>query len=178
MSEALDRLALESLPQVALNASEPSLAARLGRALRALGYTIVEEAAYADVILGDDAASGQLHITRPGHEGEQAGLVSRDASPAQIDAALRAVAAGLIVRPRERDLGFAAMTEGAGTSPLTPREVEVLTLISEGLANKEIARKLDISLHTVKFHIESIFRKLGVRARAEAVARGLNLVQL
>jgi len=56
---------------------------------------------------------------------------------------------------------------------LTPRETEVLAAISEGLSNKEIARRLEISLHTVKFHIESLLRKLGARSRAEAVAKGL-----
>jgi DNA-binding CsgD family transcriptional regulator len=56
---------------------------------------------------------------------------------------------------------------------LTPRETEVLALISDGLSNKEIARRLEISLHTVKFHIESLLRKLGARTRAEAVAKSL-----
>ena len=50
---------------------------------------------------------------------------------------------------------------------LTPRETEVLAAISEGFSNKEIARRLEISLHTVKFHIESLLRKLGARSRAE-----------
>jgi DNA-binding CsgD family transcriptional regulator len=54
---------------------------------------------------------------------------------------------------------------------LTPRELEVLGAIGEGLTNKAIARRLDISLHTVKFHIEAIFRKLGARTRTEALAR-------
>ena len=56
---------------------------------------------------------------------------------------------------------------------LTPRELDVLAAIGTGLSNKAIARQLGISLHTVKFHIESLFRKLGVRTRAEAVAKGL-----
>jgi len=54
---------------------------------------------------------------------------------------------------------------------LTPREIEVLSAIGEGLTNKSIARRLDISLHTVKFHVESLFRKLGVRTRTEALAK-------
>ena len=51
--------------------------------------------------------------------------------------------------------------------------LNLLAAIGDGLGNKAIARKLDISLHTVKFHIESLFRKLGARSRAEAVAKGL-----
>jgi len=54
---------------------------------------------------------------------------------------------------------------------LTPRELEVLAALAEGMTNKAIARRLDISLHTVKFHVESLFRKLGARTRTEAVAK-------
>jgi DNA-binding NarL/FixJ family response regulator len=56
---------------------------------------------------------------------------------------------------------------------LTPREIEVLTALADGLGNKAVARRLGISPHTVKFHIESLFRKLGAGCRAEAVAKGL-----
>ena len=65
------------------------------------------------------------------------------------------------------------MSERIATVLLTPRELEVLTAIGAGLGNKAIARELGISLHTVKFHIESVFRKLGARTRAEAVAKAL-----
>jgi DNA-binding NarL/FixJ family response regulator len=65
--------------------------------------------------------------------------------------------------------GFAAVLESDAL--LTPREVEVLGAIGQGLTNKAIARKLGISLHTVKFHIESLFRKLGARPRTEALAK-------
>ena len=51
--------------------------------------------------------------------------------------------------------------------------MEILSAISAGLSNKAIAKRLAISQHTVKFHIESLFKKLGVRTRAEAVAKGL-----
>ena len=71
----------------------------------------------------------------------------------------------------EDPAGFAAMKETEWRVLLTPREIEVLGAIGEGLPNKAIARRLDISLHTVKFHIESLFRKLGARTRTEAVAK-------
>jgi DNA-binding CsgD family transcriptional regulator len=51
---------------------------------------------------------------------------------------------------------------------LTPREEEALELIAEGLTNAEIAKRLDITVHAVKFHAASIFRKLGVSNRTEA----------
>ncbi|MDE2052513.1 MAG: response regulator transcription factor, partial [Gammaproteobacteria bacterium] len=54
---------------------------------------------------------------------------------------------------------------------LTPREAQILDAIADGLTNKAIARRLGISLHTVKFHVESVFRKLGASTRTEAVAK-------
>jgi DNA-binding NarL/FixJ family response regulator len=56
---------------------------------------------------------------------------------------------------------------------LTPRETEVLVAIADGLNNKAAARRLGISKHTVKFHVESLFRKLGAVTRADAVRKGL-----
>jgi len=56
---------------------------------------------------------------------------------------------------------------------LTSRENEVLRLLADGLGNKEIAVKLSISEHTIKFHIHSILGKLGAASRTEAVTRGL-----
>jgi DNA-binding NarL/FixJ family response regulator len=85
---------------------------------------------------------------------DQPGLLPSDASPDQIDAALRGVAAGLVGRPVEAD-GFDAVPERSVQNLLTPREIEVLSAIAYGLSNKAIARRLSISLHTVKFHIES-----------------------
>jgi DNA-binding NarL/FixJ family response regulator len=58
---------------------------------------------------------------------------------------------------------------------LTPRERTVLALVADGLPNRDIAHELDISEHTVKFHLASVFGKLGVSSRTEAVRRGLQL---
>lgn len=58
---------------------------------------------------------------------------------------------------------------------LTPREQEVLTLVADGLHNREIAQRLGVSEHTVKFHLGAVFGKLGVSTRTEAVRRGLRL---
>ena len=60
--------------------------------------------------------------------------------------------------------------EGAA---LTPRELDVLRLVAQGLGNKEIAAELDLSAHTVKYHLASVLAKLGVRSRTEAVSRGI-----
>jgi len=56
---------------------------------------------------------------------------------------------------------------------LTPRELDVLRLVAQGLGNKEIAAELDLSAHTVKYHLASVLAKLGVRSRTEAVSRGI-----
>jgi DNA-binding NarL/FixJ family response regulator len=69
--------------------------------------------------------------------------------------------------------GFGAPEENGAL--LTPRELEVLGAIGEGLTNKAIARRLEISLHTVKFHVESLFRKLGARTRTEALAKAAGM---
>ena len=69
------------------------------------------------------------------------------------------------------EAGFAAAPDAEPRALLTPRELEVLGAIGEGLTNKAIARRLEISLHTVKFHVESLLRKLGARTRTEALAK-------
>nr|WP_279611375.1 response regulator transcription factor [Thermostichus vulcanus] len=68
-------------------------------------------------------------------------------------------------------------TGHSGETPpqLTPREIEVLNLLAEGSGNKTIAKQLHISEHTVKFHITSLFNKLGATSRTEAVTAGIKL---
>ena len=74
----------------------------------------------------------------------------------------------------ERVIATAAPTTvpREGTA-LTPRELDVLRLVARGLGNKEIAAELDLSAHTVKYHLASVPAKLGVRSRTEAVSRGI-----
>jgi DNA-binding NarL/FixJ family response regulator len=61
------------------------------------------------------------------------------------------------------------------TETLTPRELEVLGLLAEGLSNKLVAARLGISEHTVKFHVNAILQKLEVDTRTEAVVRAARL---
>jgi DNA-binding CsgD family transcriptional regulator len=58
---------------------------------------------------------------------------------------------------------------------LTPREHEVLALVADGLRNREIAERLGVSEHTVKFHLAAVFGKLGATSRTDAVRRGFRL---
>ena len=93
----------------------------------------------------------------------------------ELGAAVAAVAQGLTVLPKtlaERLLDEPAAAVEELSEPLTSRESEVLGLVGHGLSNKMIARELHISEHTVKFHISSIYSKLGVSNRAEAVSQG------
>jgi two-component system, NarL family, response regulator YdfI len=104
-------------------------------------------------------------------------LLPRDASAAEILAAVDAAAAGLaVVAPGDLEplLHAGPQPQAAPeTSVVTPREMEVLRLMAEGAANKTIAWKLDISEHTVKFHVASIFAKLNAGTRTEAVTQGV-----
>jgi len=92
-------------------------------------------------------------------------------------AALLADVPGLrLAAPGEpADASLVAAGEPAPDVALTPRELEVLALIAEGASNKAIARRLSISVHTVKFHISSLLDKLDAQGRAEAVAQGARL---
>lgn len=67
-------------------------------------------------------------------------------------------------------------TKPEGLGSLSSREVEVLDLIAIGLTNTDIAARLDVTVHTVKFRLASIYRKLGVANRAQAVATYLRRV--
>jgi two-component system, NarL family, response regulator YdfI len=98
-------------------------------------------------------------------------LLQSDASMEQIVQAIKAVAAGLTVF--DSALNLQSAEQETLVEPLTPRETEVLQLLGDGLGNKDIAGKLNISEHTIKFHIRSILGKLGATSRTEAVARGL-----
>jgi len=111
--------------------------------------------------------SGAGKISAPAAQAAGAsGFVSKDWRAADIAAAVRMVARGMTV------------FEPAGEQPsgdLSPREREVLELIADGATNPEIAERLFLSPHTVKDYTSSLYRKLGVRNRAEAARRAEQL---
>jgi DNA-binding CsgD family transcriptional regulator len=97
------------------------------------------------------------------------GILPADADPETIAAAIRLVAAGYrLVPASDRHAGHEHRP--AGHQPLTPRESEVLALLANGASNKHVARALDISVHTAKFHVAALLSKLGARNRTDAIA--------
>ena len=164
--------------RVAIVSSDPLRRSALAAIVVQSGHHVTEEISEAEVVLADGSAPHPPHsaVVSLGNldDAEAAGLLPHDATADQIGAAIQALAVGLSVRVRERPAeGLAAAVEPTPQVLLTPRELEVLGALVQGLSNKAIARKLDISQHTVKFHVEALFRKLGVRSRSQAVIRGL-----
>ena len=94
------------------------------------------------------------------------GFVSKDWSADEVARAVRMVGKGMTVFGRQ---------EEAPATPLSDREREVLTLIASGATNREIAERLFLSPHTVKEHASAVYRKLGVKNRAEAARRAARL---
>jgi NarL family two-component system response regulator YdfI len=135
----------------------------------------VSESGAAMVLLADNPEANwvaELLTSRP------SAVLRRDCSPRQIVAAVQAAAAGLtILEPDTLQAWLRPPLETIELEPgdeeLTPRETEVLRMMTAGLSNREIASTLGISEHTVKFHITSIFGKLGTSSRTEAVTEGI-----
>jgi DNA-binding NarL/FixJ family response regulator len=176
-----------------------AVAARLGDA--DLSQRLVAEVSAAtdlvwnadnpDVLIVDNASpttdeSRPLVLLGEGDPSELPGAVRAvlpgDASPTTIVSTARLVAEGLLVltdNALERLAEIAAEREdfdersGSMVDALTPREKQVLELLAAGASNKAIARQLDVSVHTVKFHVASLLRKLGASGRLEAVGIGL-----
>ena len=163
--------------RIAIAAGGKERTAALAQLVQSLGHEVVGSEERPDAVLADQRRPMEGRyptVVLGGTDPEAEGLLPENARAAEIDAALRAVAQGLVVRsPRVRTSGFSAIQEAEARTLLTPREAQILDAIADGLTNKAIARRLGISLHTVKFHVESVFRKLDARTRTEAVAKAL-----
>ncbi|HSU32169.1 MAG TPA: response regulator transcription factor [Bryobacteraceae bacterium] len=106
------------------------------------------------------------------------GWLPMHSSVGEIAAAITAASSGLFVLTQEQTRRWLpnpgrATGESFEVESLTPRELQVLRLLAEGLGNKELAGQLGISDHTAKFHVAQILAKLGATSRAEAVAIGI-----
>ena len=146
-----------------------------------VGRTVADSGNFALVVLSDNderliSSLRALHL-------RGWGIVPADAPAVQVQAAVFAVAQGLVTVPatlsgqlqaRQTAVGMAGVVSPQEQDEaLTGREREVLELLSQGLSNKLIARRLQISEHTVKFHVASISNKLGAASRTDAVSRGI-----
>jgi NarL family two-component system response regulator YdfI len=132
----------------------------------------------AIVVLTDDAHGAWMaEALRSGVRA----ILPRQAAAGEIVAAIEAAAAGLVaLHPDAVEALLPAASPAARAPPaspqqqaLTPREIEVLGMMAEGLGNKEIAWRLGLSEHTVKFHVSAIFAKLNATSRTEAVILGI-----
>jgi len=131
----------------------------------------------AILLLSDDLAQAQALLNLPVHGW---GILPLDTTTEELQAAIQAVHEGLVVGTHrlfapalsERQL-VAGQEADPAEGVLTEREGQVLQLLAHGLANKQIALALNISEHTVKFHVSSIYNKLGATNRTEAVRAGV-----
>ena len=182
--------------RVLLNVASPALRAGL-RALLSSDKTIkvvndsLDEQNAADVVITSAATASQLNnepdsalsagtlllsddqlnVQEMRRSYRVWGILPTDSSAEELTAAVHALSQGLIVGTPA--LLFESESEPLEQGPLSERELEVLGLLSKGLANKQIATALGISEHTVKFHVSSIYQKLNVTNRTEAVRAGL-----
>lgn len=105
------------------------------------------------------------------------GLALKTESPQQTLTAIRQVHAGQLVFPQAARRwidgrgGGGGGSGGGASGELTPREREVWALVANGLTNPQIAERLGLSDNTVKFHVQHLFSKLGVKNRTEAALK-------
>jgi DNA-binding NarL/FixJ family response regulator len=175
-----DKVGWERRPiRAALDIADRALRADIAETCEDADITVAKD---ADVVLADRPVetavpvialvSGEMRRAWPANV---CAVVPADVDAGTLAAIVTVVTAGYALLPR-KDLAaediFADPADAADEpgSALSPREREVLALLAEGASNKEIARALGLSVHTVKFHIAALNEKLGARSRVEAVA--------
>jgi DNA-binding NarL/FixJ family response regulator len=144
----------------------------------------------ADVVIAEEEAPADLAESGPPvivlsddpqwtAEALRAGVravLPRELTAAEMIAAVEATAAGLVtMHPRDLEALLPAAHAARPVEALSPREIEVLGMMAEGISNKEIAARMGISEHTVKFHVAQIMGKLRAGTRTEAVMVGLRM---
>jgi DNA-binding NarL/FixJ family response regulator len=152
--------------RVSIKASSPAARQRFETLLQQTDVETVDGPAEADVLLVEgDALSESLedNETAPVVVWVRGGSEAMNSFAAVLDT----------VTPLLRGKMPANGNDDTLAEALTPREQEVLSLVAAGLSNKEMAARLDISEHTVKFHVASILGKLGAGSRTEAVTLGI-----
>jgi NarL family two-component system response regulator YdfI len=131
----------------------------------------------AVTLIDEPSADWTAHALRSGVRA----ILPRDSGLEEILAGVQAAHSGLVLLDPGVTLNLTsriptqAGQPAAGFDDLTAREIEVLRMLAEGLGNREMASRLSISDHTVKFHISSILDKLGAATRTEAVTMGIRM---
>ena len=178
---------------VALAIDDSELRDRVLHALaeRAGRFVVTTDVRAADVLIADSLAMERSLAEavavivigqRPTREDAARcgyGALSPSFSNSKLRAAIEAAAQGLVCAEAhsERAFVFDDEAEAEMAPELTLREVEVLRQLITGASNKEIARRLNISIHTAKFHVASVVAKLGATGRTDAVARAMRLAR-
>ena len=142
------------------------------RALEAFVGDTDEHAPPAVVLMADESSAAQAWAAGA------RGILARDVDGEILGSALSAVVRGLaVIGPEMTSALHPAAAEPLliPSTELTPREIEVLGLVADGLPNKAIAQRLSISEHTVKFHVNAVMSKLGAQSRTEAVTRATRM---
>src|SRR6185312_5303818 len=163
----------EGLFRVAIEIADPSLAAALIAELALTrGLAPARRDEPADLTVTDRSDRVGRRVLFIGAEelsaGEGRRSVLHSDDPQLITAAVLLLAEGYRVEPMQP-----AVAPTITPTPLTARERQVAELLVEGASNKVIARRLDISVHTAKFHVAAVLEKLGARNRSDAVAIAL-----
>jgi len=161
-----DSLDEENEADVVITSASPALFSKPPATLHT-NHGLGDSPSAATLFLSDD----QINVREMRRWFGTWGVLPSEASAEELTAAVHALSQGLIVGTST--LLFESESEPLSRGPLTDRESEVLGLLSKGLANKQIAVTLGISEHTVKFHVSSIYTKLNVTNRTEAVREGL-----
>ena len=168
---ALAQRATDSRPEIALVDL-----AEADTQFPSVSLALQQAGAAAVVLVDDPGGNWTRQVLRAG----VLGILPRNSSPPEVHYAIHAARNGLLLLEPELIREFLATGSPHAARPdfdlideLTEREVEVLRMLAEGFANKEIASRLGISDHTVKFHISSILAKLGASSRTEAVTVGV-----
>ncbi|MGO4711638.1 helix-turn-helix domain-containing protein [Bradyrhizobium sp. 2TAF24] len=167
----------EAVVLIGLAIADRQLERRVRLLLRQLADIEIGDPDEADVVLtdrSDDLAGPFLVLCDSAMAGVAANHVARDADAAVLQAAIRLTAHGYrITAPTGRRTLAPDHHDTAPGELLTARERQVLERLAAGASNKMIARDLDISIATTKFHVGTLLAKLGARNRTDAVAIGI-----
>lgn len=126
------------------------------------------------------SGSYNLQIVRKVMKSGAAGFIAKSGVSTELLSALKLVLAGEVYTPTDLLLSMSAPLQGLPNDelpslPLTTRQEEVLQLLMDGLANKEISRVLNLSAETTKNHVTAVLRHFGVKTRVQAVIAATDL---